>query len=274
MIEAPPTEPLVDTRRDFLKLLVAAQPVLLFATSLSVINRTPQGAPQIDSQTYPANCTPAFPFHFDFYLATNLLAVNYAKLSFFLRAFQRDVASVNTATSSASSASSSGSSSASSSGSSSASSSDTPSADHVHQLNYANAAVVFPMGLDAFLSLVVNGSSGNFATTGTSATHSHPIPHTHGILHTHGIPHTHDVTPTLQDGIFEGAVATGVTVKVNGVDRTAALGGGSGFTTNQTELALLLAWLNPGAWNTIDLTPSGLGRITGHLTVVSFIQSV
>ena len=230
---------------------------------LNVLGTQPQGAPQIDSQTYPDECDPTHPFHFDFYLASNLIVVQYAKLSFFLRAFRSPVASVNTATSGASSASSSGSSSASTTASD-------DGTTHAHEF----------IGSTQVATLTAD-----FNGPGTTLRHSDGIArnpftnfvnwtHTHGMPHTHGIPHTHDVTPTLDYGIFEGAVATGVTVKVNGTDRTAALGGGTGFTTDQSELALLVAWLNLGAWNTIDLTPSGLGRITGHLTVVSYIQSV
>lgn len=231
-------------------------------TSLNVLNTQPQGAAQIDSQTYPDSCDPTHPFHFDFYLSTNILIVNRVLLSFFLRAFRRTLASVNTVTSGSSSASSSGSNSASTTG---------PDDGTTHAHEFVGSTQIATLTAD-------------FNGPGTTLRHSDGVArnpftnfvnwaHTHGMPHAHPIPHTHDVTPTLVDGIWEGAVATGVTVKVNGIDRTSALGGGAGFTSNQTELALLVAWLNPGAWNTIDLTPSGLGRITGHLTVVSYIQS-
>jgi hypothetical protein len=254
--------------------------IVRWATSLQVLNRQPQGSAQIDSQAYPDQCDPTHPFHFDFYISSDVLKVNYARLSFFLRAFRRTLASVNTVTSAASSASSSGASSATSSAASNAASSSSSSSsvlNHWHSLVHDANAIVQPLGLDATGTTLRWGGAGNpgLNTNPTDLTaHDHPIPHTHDIPHSHNIPHTHDVTPTLVDGIWEGAVATGVTVKVNGVDRTSALGGGAGFTTNQTELALLVAWLNLGAWNTIDLTPTGLGRITGHLTVVSYIQSV
>src|SRR5258708_37169363 len=45
-----------DSRRDFLKLLAAVQPILLVATSLNTINRMPQGATQIESTAYPDRC--------------------------------------------------------------------------------------------------------------------------------------------------------------------------------------------------------------------------
>jgi len=122
------------------------------------------------------------------------------------------------------------------------------------------------MGLDAGLAYVAQGAAGSLGTS-LGGAHSHPIPHTHDD------PHTHDVVPGLTDGIWEGAIATGVTVKVNGVDRTVALGGGTGFTTNQTELEIS-QWLTVGVWNTVDLTPTGLGRISADLRITGFIQSV
>jgi hypothetical protein len=256
MIAAPP-KPTDQRRRAVLRSRGGAQP---FATSLQTLNRQPQGSPQIDSQTYPDECDPTHPFHFDFFLSTNILLVNRVLLSFFLRAFRRTLASVNTVTSGASSAASSG-----------ASSNTTSTAvAHFHgvQLKHGLAADETPGYNRANGLFTTSDTVDHTAATLTDGSHTHDDPHTHNI------PHTHDVTPTLVDGIWEGAVATGVTVKVNGVDRTAALGGpGGGFTTNQTELALLVAWLNLGQWNTIDLTPTGLGRITGHLTVVSYIQS-
>jgi len=265
VITAPPRPPVVANppRR--------RTPIVRRSISLSVLNRQPQGAPQIDSQTYPDECDPTHPFHFDFFLSTNIAIVNRVLLSFFLRAFRRTLASVNTVTS--------GSSSAASSSTGSVHNHTTPA--HNHRL--FTDIVTSPPVPGTYSAFRGRDSIGGFYTlgllgvsTGDIYTYDTDGSGTAGNegSHTHLMPHTHNVTPTLVDGIWEGAVATGVTVKVNGVDRTVALGGGAGFTTNQTELSLLVAWLTLGAWNTIDLTPTGLGRITGHLTVVSYIQSV
>jgi len=242
------------------------------ADQLNTLSRQPQGAPQIDSQVYPDECTPTFPFHFDFLLASDVLIVNRVRLSFFLRAFRRTLASANTATSGASSAASAGASSAVTSTNGSITTST--SALHGHIVDVpAGTPNGNPLYLYGNSTINVAGGPGGFGTRSDGG-HTHDLVHTHDDAHSHPIPHTHDVVPGLTDGIWEGAIATGVTVKVNGVDRTVALGGGAGFTTNQTELVIDPAWLNPfGQWNTIDLTPSGLGRITGHLTVVSYIQS-
>jgi hypothetical protein len=227
---------------------------------LNVLSRMPQGAPQIDTQAYPDNCGPGFPFHFDFYLASNLLTVNRVRLSFFLRAFRTDYDFSVHGTSAET-------------GHSHSHNHTSAAHSHSHQHNLAlagggsaNTVSIVSGALNAFSGPVTDTSTVATDATGTT-------PGSGGTNAAGSSGHTHTVTGTDVVGITEWAVATGVTVKVNGTDRTSALGGGSGFTSNQTELALALAWLNLGAWNTIDLTPSGLGRITGHLTVVSFIQS-
>jgi hypothetical protein len=86
------------------------------------------------------------------------------------------------------------------------------------------------------------------------------------------IDHTHLMSVYRVLGIFEGTVATGVLISINGTDRTVALGGGTAFTADLIELEVG-PWLAIGAKNTIDLTPSGLGGILGHLRLTGYIQS-
>jgi len=91
--------------------------------------------------------------------------------------------------------------------------------------------------------------------------HSHYIyKHDHNIGHTHWVT-VSDHTHTAVYGIYKGTSATGVTVTINGVDRTAALGGGTGFTTDQTDLDITAYVTYPEAENTITLTSTQLGRI-------------
>ncbi|HWI52965.1 MAG TPA: phage tail spike protein, partial [Symbiobacteriaceae bacterium] len=56
--------------------------------------------------------------------------------------------------------------------------------------------------------------------------HSHGMDHTHQVpAHSHGMDHTHTVpnhSHGLEFGIYEGPLPTNITVKINGVDRTAA----------------------------------------------------
>lgn len=214
-------------------------------SSLNILNRMPQGSQWNDSMTYPDNCGPGFPFHFDLYVPKNVLQLNYALLSFKLRAF-RDYNSFSaTATAGESGHSHS----------------------HSHQMFGWNSNGAAPGASSDWVDGA--GTHATFAMTANPPTVLTSSANANG-----SSGHTHAVSITSVLGIYEGIVATGVTVIINGTDRTAALGGGSGFTTDQTELAITPAWLNIGAWNLIDLTPSGLGRIIGHLLVTGYSQSV
>jgi len=221
-------------------------------TSVIMVNsvpvRVPQGAAFIDSQTYPDSCDATHPFKFYVFIPSSVLSLDYGKLSFFLQAYRRPVAAVNNA--------------AVTSGASSAVTSSSGSTLHHHNWSIGAGSAgtaMLAIGTGGAATVQGSGASGIVDTSTDSATHTHDVPHTHGV--------TSNVT--LTDGIFEGAVATGVTVKINGVDQTSALGGGSGFTTDQTELAIG-QWLNIGQLNTIDLTPTGLGRILGHLSITGY----
>jgi uncharacterized protein YhaN len=55
-----------------------------------------------------------------------------------------------------------------------------------------------------------------------------------------------------------------------GVDRDVYLRVGC---VDQAELELV-QWLNIGAWNTVELTPTGLGTIIGHLRLTGYQQSI
>jgi len=88
--------------------------------------------------------------------------------------------------------------------------------------------------------------------------------HSHGMDHNHSIPnHTH----RLVFGIYTSTVASGVTVKINGTDRTADLGGP--FDTDQESLDIS-PYLTIGQFNTIELGSSQLGRIDATV----FIQAL
>jgi hypothetical protein len=87
-----------------------------------------------------------------------------------------------------------------------------------------------------------------------------------------GDPHTHDITTSdhdhsLERGICEGTVASNVTVKINSIDRTSALGG----PFNADNAGLNIApYMNIGQWNKIVLGSSQLGRIDAKV----FIQAL
>lgn len=100
--------------------------------------------------------------------------------------------------------------------------------------------------------------------------HDYYIDHWHEVTipsHFHTVsvdPHTHPLT----FGIYEGDEAYGVTVTINGVDRTSALGGGTGFNTHQDGLSLI-SYMTIGTWNTVSLGFNGsrLGRLDASIYV-------
>ncbi|HSW63105.1 MAG TPA: hypothetical protein VLH56_07340, partial [Dissulfurispiraceae bacterium] len=96
--------------------------------------------------------------------------------------------------------------------------------------------------------------------------HSHPVQnHSHDVQnHSHSV---NDHIHAISYGIFTGTTATGVTIVINGVDRTTALGGP--FIADQSNLNIA-PFLNIGQWNTIALGSSQLGRIDA----TTFIQAL
>lgn len=94
-----------------------------------------------------------------------------------------------------------------------------------------------------------------------------PVAHNHMMDHTHklNLPnHTHQIIY----GIYEGTVATGVKVKVDGVERLN--NGGSGYSTDQNSLDLT-EWITTSGWHTIELTSTQLGRINASIYIKSFV---
>jgi len=87
--------------------------------------------------------------------------------------------------------------------------------------------------------------------------------------HSHNMPHTH-TTPNhvhpIDYGIYESTSATGVTIKINGVERTIALGGP--FSVDQASLDIS-TYLSINQWNTIELGSTQKGRIDASV----FIQA-
>lgn len=119
----------------------------------------------------------------------------------------------------------------------------------------------------------------------TIEAHSHDftVPsHTHGITmpqHKHGfyIPsHTHPVIiPShnhgINYGIYESTKSSNISIVINGSNRTSALGGGSGFNSDQSNLNIT-QYLTPGMWNTIEIGGSGLGRIDATVFIQALMQ--
>jgi len=91
-------------------------------------------------------------------------------------------------------------------------------------------------GLGTTFSLPTSGHTHNtnIPGHGHGMAHTHTISHDHNIAHTHTIPHTHTMNHTHNVpghghattlGITEGGTAAGLRLYIDGVDRSAALGG-------------------------------------------------
>lgn len=101
--------------------------------------------------------------------------------------------------------------------------------------------------------------------------HAHNMPHTHSIAHTHTVSvyvssHTHGI----DYGIYLSTTPTGITVKINNVDRTSALGGP--FNTDKNGIDIM-DYLTLGQWNEIAIGGSGLGRIDASVFLQALMSS-
>lgn len=133
---------------------------------------------------------------------------------------------------------------------------------HVHRYgHYHNVVVAYTIPA---ISIDIPAHSHVFETE--AHTHSVSIPaHQHGLTlgnHTHEILH----------GIYEGATATGITLKVDGSAVPASTG-------DEMDIVAYLAKdengkITRGTWHEIEIVPNGLTRIEASLFVQAFIQSV
>lgn len=139
--------------------------------------------------------------------------------------------------------------------------------DHTHQYTFGGHGHTEHDGYSTSIAqagvTITTTPAGGHGHTMT-LNHNHTVySHFHGMDHTHSTPnHTHG----LNFGIYEGTEALGVTVKINGIDRTSTLGGGTGFNMHQDALNIA-SYLVSGAWNTIELGSTQLGRIDATVFV-------
>lgn len=201
------------------------------------------GNPQVDSKIYVDNCTAAFPFTFDFVIPKNFQRWTSVHASFKLRAFRRYVSAINN---------------------SSVTSSGTA---HYHWFGgYSGAgAAAHPASWDANQNMTTTDGIINTSNTSNEIVGTSPGSGTAAGV---GTPagHTHTLTPTtsLSTGIFEDTTPTSVSLKVDGTDYTATLGGP--WTSDTVELDITKVMPNAtGVFHTIQLTPNQNGRITVDL---------
>lgn len=138
---------------------------------------------------------------------------------------------------------------------------------HTHKYTYQKADGTW---IDAYTS--TDGNHTHDMSIDGGHTHAILSQHTHDVTipnhsHTVSIPnHTHDIIY----GIYESTMATGVKVKIDGIERLN--NGGVGYSTNQANLDLT-QWITTPGWHTIELTSTQLGRINASLYVKSFVKS-
>lgn len=128
--------------------------------------------------------------------------------------------------------------------------------------------------LPDYMELEGSHDHGGYTGSGGDPLHTHEIysdgSHAHGMV---SVRHVHELTlpdhtHPIDYGIYEGTAASNVTVTINGVDRTAALGGP--FNTNQDRLDIT-QYLTATGWNTIEIGSATLGRIHATLFVEPYI---
>jgi hypothetical protein len=199
----------------------------------------------------------------------------------------------------ASTSSSSGASSSSSSGASSSSTSD-GGGSHSHSLSGNSTAVSTHQhtgstgapdpveggsGHDHLVITSFDGGHSHGLSGATAASngshdhgmaHNHGIAHTHGISHTHGIDHFHDINPHTHDvaghghdltlAISEGGSASGITLLIDGIDRTSALGGpwDDAFEVDIRQYLVDARQMPLTGHHTIQLTSATVGALELH----------
>ena len=200
-----------------------------------------------DSVAFQDSCDASHGFHFAVFVPSNVTVLQAAKLSLFLRAFRSDVSGVS----------------ASGSTSFLGSASSFTTQTELTNLNPQVLGFVINSISTAVCATGCNGTChhGTFGSIGSVVENG--INQTTGSFLTNFVPSNPSsvTSASVSYGVVESTTAAGVTVVINGVDRTAALGGP--FSADQVELNVL-PYLTVGAWNTIDLTPTGLGRILAH----------
>jgi hypothetical protein len=131
---------------------------------------------------------------------------------------------------------------------------------------------------DHFHSLSIDGSHSHVL----EANHRHSVTigdHAHSVTilgHTHDVtitPHSHTVVVpshvhSVVYGIYVGPTPGSISVQINGVDRTSALGGP--WVTDQASIDIA-PYLQAGQWNTVSLGSFGLGRVDASVFVQIFM---
>jgi hypothetical protein len=212
------------------------------------------GAAQIDTFPQEDNVDATHPLNVDYFLPGNFQRLLGARLSFRLRAYR---AYVSAATSSGSSFVT-----------------DISTSTTVAVTGWSDISVVNSIST----SVCVAGCNGTCHTGGVGTTSVSHITQTQaGIVV--GVFRNFATAVTsvgLSYGVVESTVAAGVTVKIDGTDVTALLTPAGPYNADQLEIDLrpvmTAARISTGAFHTIQLTPTGLGRIHAFLRLTYFVN--
>lgn len=169
--------------------------------------------------------------------------------------------------------------------------------EYTHKHRYTGASEYTGTGL------TTGGVSSN--STDSAGSHSHGIGHTHRFAHTHGIAahqhtmhhyhggsvsvtipelqfnidaHSHDVSfpahrHNQEHGVYEGSVASGVTLRVDGTAVPAGVLDGGELDIVPYMSKDGAGRITRGAWHSVEITPDGLTRIVADIFVKTFIRS-
>lgn len=204
---------------------------------------------QNDTWVDSENCDATHPLNMDFVIPNNYQRLVSARLSFKVRAFRAYVQAVNNPATTSS------------------------TTLHTHTWHAAQGAVAdLQVGLDSGGRLVDANQPFGFqtATEAPAGGASNSVP---TAIEVTGPGHSHSVTPnvSLTYGVFEDTLPSyAITVKLDGADITASLGGGSGFTADQLELDVgkALGGSPKAGFHLLSLQPNGRVKIKGILRVV------
>lgn len=218
--------------------------------SVTGIGRYPgQGPAQNDNYVYPDAADANFPYNFDYEIPGNFQRIISAKLSFKIRPY-RTYSSLTVNNTGAGTA---------------------HSHNHGHGLTVSGNAQS-PAGVAFGLDAGNNYTAANDANT-TIHTAGAYGPGTNADATTEAT-HTHPLSATTTLGISEdGApVNPGITVKVDGTDVTAAIGGP--FNSDQVEVDVTqVLKTSAKVWHTMSLQPNQRVRLTGILRISYLVDS-
>lgn len=150
--------------------------------------------------------------------------------------------------------------------------SGTENADHNHSFYIQNASGGIPVTLD-ISGLKANGAGGYIGTGGADNNHTHDMDHDHDIEHTHTF--TPDISTTY--GIHNDTTyPQGISVAINGTDRTSALGGTWAASNASVDVEVdITQYISRGQNNTVQFScSSGQGEIEFLADCLLTIQAI